>query len=424
MGGDGGGGVDLISGLSDDLLLRILALVPDARDVVRTHALSRRWRGLWTGVAALRFDSDSWPAAVCTEAGAAEQYLAFVDDVLTLRAKATTTRRCYAVQDLKISLDISQHETEELVPPSFEAAQGWTRYAVQHEVKSLVLDLYLVWPYVHRLPEEDDDDEDVEDTIPAMALDDLARSAKLETLHLTLGGAKLRLLSSSSTVVFSSLTDVLLEDIIVEGHLLSRLVSPPCCPRLRKLHLKDLHLPRMMEELLLESDTLLELSLGMIQNMQSLELRTPSLQVLHVENCIDLEGFTVSAPRLEDLMFKAEQPLHIVDVHGHLSSVGTLKIQLYSHGNLDGDDNNDTSIHLLQCCWLTKYLEVSVEVLAVCRMYSCLVFSLFLLNSCARICTMDLICLKIVKKTIKMNHSHTLRFIFSLTMFSFPLSHS
>lgn len=125
--------------------------------------------------------------------------------------------------------------------------------------------------------------------------------------------------------------------------------------------------------------------------MQSLELRTPSLQVLHVENCIDLEGFTVSAPRLEDLMFKAEQPLHIVDVHGHLSSVGTLKIQLYSHGNLDVDDNNDTSIHLLQCCWLTKCLEVSVEVLAVCRMYSCLVFSLFLLNSCARICTMDLI---------------------------------
>jgi len=91
--GDGGVGGDLISSLPDDLL-------PDTRDVVRTHALSRRWRGLWTGVPALRFNSVRWPA-VRREAGAGEQYLAFVDDALMLRAKATR-RRC-AVKDLVIS---------------------------------------------------------------------------------------------------------------------------------------------------------------------------------------------------------------------------------------------------------------------------------------------------------------------------------
>jgi len=85
-------------------------------------------------------------------------------------------------------------------------------------------------------------------------------------------------------------------------------------------------------------------------------------------------------------MFKeAEQSLRIVDIHDHLSSVGTLRIQLHSHGDYDGDDKNDTSVHLLQCCRLTKNLKVYLEVLEVCRMYSWLVFSFFLFffaNSC------------------------------------------
>ncbi|RLM56230.1 hypothetical protein C2845_PM10G03490 [Panicum miliaceum] len=51
------GDADLISGLDDDVLLRVLGLAGDARDAARTGALSRRWLGLWTRAPALRFAS-------------------------------------------------------------------------------------------------------------------------------------------------------------------------------------------------------------------------------------------------------------------------------------------------------------------------------------------------------------------------------
>jgi hypothetical protein len=51
------GGDDLISRLSDDVIVSILGLVGDAREVVRMGVLSRRWRGLWTRVPVLHLDS-------------------------------------------------------------------------------------------------------------------------------------------------------------------------------------------------------------------------------------------------------------------------------------------------------------------------------------------------------------------------------
>jgi len=236
--GDSGGvgGVDLISGLNDDLLLRILDLVPDAENGVRTHALSRRWRGLWTGVAALRFDFSSW-RKLCRSDAAAERYIAFVNGALALRA--TAAKEPAFVEDLAISFDISEQETGQLVPLSVEAAQGWIRYAVQHAVKSFILKLMLPWQWRFDL---DRDDNDIEH--PVMTLDEMDNNfAKMETMHLRLGGAELRL--PCSTVVFPSLIDLSLEDIEVPaggGYLLSRLVSSACCPRLHKLRLQQLKL--------------------------------------------------------------------------------------------------------------------------------------------------------------------------------------
>ncbi|CAD6262292.1 unnamed protein product [Miscanthus lutarioriparius] len=347
--GGGGGDVDLISSLNDDLILRILDLVPEAENVVRTHALSRRWRGLWTGVAALRFDFDS-RRKLCRSDAAAERYIAFVNGALALRA--TAAKEPAFVEDLAISFDIDKL-SEQLVPLSVEAAQGWIRYAVQHAVKSLIFKLTLPWrPFVER---------------PVMTLDERDSYADTEIMHLKLAGAELWL--PSSTVVFSSLTDLSLVDIVVPaggGHLLSRILSSACCPRLHKFWLQRV-LWTTEELLLIESDTLLELSLKAIFKLQFLELRTPSLRALCVENCFDLDLFMVSAPRLENLiaMCSAKRPFRRIDVHCHLSSVETLKIQLFSRGGTEtgyNEDVNDGSIHLLQCCRSTRCLEVSFKV--------------------------------------------------------------
>ncbi|ESQ47184.1 hypothetical protein EUTSA_v10028200mg [Eutrema salsugineum] len=48
--------MDRISELPDDLLLRVLSLLPDAKDVVSTMVLSKRWQFLWMSVPRLVYD--------------------------------------------------------------------------------------------------------------------------------------------------------------------------------------------------------------------------------------------------------------------------------------------------------------------------------------------------------------------------------
>jgi hypothetical protein len=157
--------VDRISGLDDDVLLHILSLVGDARDAVRTGALSRRWLGLWTRVPALRFASRSVSTADL------ERFVSFVNGVLARRSQSDC-----AIESLAISYAAdNEHSSlgnrmprflcawQRVIPPpctiytdsarklmvaSVDAVQGWIRYAVQHRVKSLDVDLSL--PSAHR----------------------------------------------------------------------------------------------------------------------------------------------------------------------------------------------------------------------------------------------------------------------------------
>lgn len=107
---------------------------------------------------------------------------------------------------------------------------------------------------------------------------------------------------------------------------------------------------------MIDAGALMELTLK-IDDLRLLELRTPSLRVL----CLDeLDGLAVSAPRLHNLTSRVRHPLRI-DKDDGLLSVIRLTIELKSHG-YQYDGTNDGAIRLLQCCRLTTHLEVHLQV--------------------------------------------------------------
>ncbi|CAL5030045.1 unnamed protein product [Urochloa decumbens] len=203
-----------------------------------------------------------------------------------------------------------------------------------------------------------------------MALDQLPSSAALETLRLAIGHAMVQL---PATAVFSSLTDLSLERMAVSidgGQLLTRFLSPACCPRLKKLRMRKLRLKHagMDKSLLsLEAGELSELSLESMEDPLCLELRTPNLRILQIA-CSSIEELAVySAPRLEILKFPDQLPDRVDVVDGELPRLRILRIvRLRSHSCyydiIAPELLNDDAIHLLQCCKSVRRLHVSLNI--------------------------------------------------------------
>jgi hypothetical protein len=184
------------------VLLRVLGLVADVRDEARMAALSRRWVRLWTRAPALRFASRPVPGAAVSAAercAAVERYVSFVNGILARRA---TQSDGAAIESLAISCNRdastgadSDHDLERrlMMTAAVDAAQGWIRHAFQHGVRSLILDMHLM-PARPKLcgGVREDDEEDHGAEKPAVLLpDDLRSPARLETMRLSLGGARL-----------------------------------------------------------------------------------------------------------------------------------------------------------------------------------------------------------------------------------------
>ncbi|PUZ62085.1 hypothetical protein GQ55_4G329400 [Panicum hallii var. hallii] len=369
------GDADLISGLDDDVLLRVLGLVGDARDAARTGALSRRWLGLWTRAPALRFASQPggfWRAAPAS-AASLERYAASVDAALARRARSGC-----AIERLSIAYAAgSEHypveqpsfadaaelwipcprdtETErileQLMPASVRAARGWIGYAFRHGVKSFDLDLQLPLVLPNFLRERDGVEEvELDDELPS--------AVRLETMRLALGGAQLRL---PAAMTFASLTNLSLERIRIAAGgaaLLGHLVSSATCPRLQKLRVRWIYLPAFHEEMAIEADVLSELWMEDVRILMSLKLRTPRLRVLHIYKCSHV-ALRISAPRLEELgiIFRPACPPRWLEIDVDLPCVRSLKICLWSHlSRLSGDreaENDKYMLLLRQCSSLT-----------------------------------------------------------------------
>ncbi|CAL5030044.1 unnamed protein product [Urochloa decumbens] len=319
--------VDKTGRLSDDVLVRILERVPDARDLLRTGALARRWRGLWTRVPALRFACSTRPEFRSAAGG--KLFVAFVDDALALRA----AQREPGLEHLAISFiteaedfRISGEDLQRLVPLLIGAGQGWIHHAVgQQALKSFDLEI--------RLPDYDVCHRPKPKVL--MGLDCLPSSATLVTMRLALDGALVQL---PATAVFK----VRLMHLGIHENVWS---EGPMIMSLEAAALSELSMEKM------------DVAVAHI-----LQLKTPNLQVLSMNSCI-MAALIISAPnKLEELYFTSHNDYGI-DVDCELPRVWSLKAELCSRGRHDDDDIDIDTIRLLQnCSESVRRLELSLHV--------------------------------------------------------------
>uniref|UniRef100_A0A0E0MN30 F-box domain-containing protein n=1 Tax=Oryza punctata TaxID=4537 RepID=A0A0E0MN30_ORYPU len=190
--------VDLISQLNDDVLLRILSLLPSARDVARTTVLSKRWRHLCGIAPCLRFavglgsfaeddEDEEEHDARCHDA--ARRLIAGVDTSLVRRglaaAEGTGGHDVDVLEILLVYTDdfehswckrepvgkrfyFNDHHHEADITPSL--VDSWLRFAEHHVTGSFVLELPLnaaaaaAQDKEEETREQDDQEEEVDGT--------------------------------------------------------------------------------------------------------------------------------------------------------------------------------------------------------------------------------------------------------------------
>uniref|UniRef100_A0A0E0I4S3 FBD domain-containing protein n=1 Tax=Oryza nivara TaxID=4536 RepID=A0A0E0I4S3_ORYNI len=373
--------VDLISELNDDVLLRILGLLPSARDVARTAVLSKWWRHLCGIAPCLRFDVSS--SARCHDA--ARRLIAGVDACLA-RRRGGGAANAADVDVLEISLvytdtSESKHGTFKRVPvgkrfyfhdhrheadvtPSL--VDSWLRFAERHVKGSFVLEVPLnaaAAAALDRAEETSTAEQDYqEEESPAPELEEeevveLPATSRAEAMSITLGGANTAV-PIAGAGAFHALTDFTLCRAKInaydDGDLrLGHLLSSPCCPRLRRLELR--HVAGLIRLHLDAADALEELRLVYLPDLLRLHVDAPGLRLLRVGHCDNLPcsgdpaPVRVSAPRLEALAWDRLECIACREVIATATVRHLKKIYLFSHGG-DDDETNVAAVRLLKSC--------------------------------------------------------------------------
>ncbi|XP_048556461.1 putative F-box/FBD/LRR-repeat protein At4g03220 [Triticum urartu] len=263
------GGIDRISGLTDDLLGHILSFMP-VWDAVRLSALSRRWRGAWAHAPVLNISDKQHP----------DRFLEF--------AGAALAR--YGQPDIP-SLAVTIGRRSSLGP----ATAAWLRGAMEHVVGSIRVQVDRHTPPLDQLV--------------------LPRSLRATAMTLDLSGDVLSkgvlvLPEPAEPAAFRRMTELSLSNVRlqVQPDRLGEFLSS-CFPQLRKLRLRKVcnvaAEPRLWP-LMLDMDMLEELEVDSIHQLTMLQVVAAKLRLLIVRHCFESLAvlradivFKVSAPGLE-----------------------------------------------------------------------------------------------------------------------------
>ncbi|KAK3126298.1 hypothetical protein QOZ80_7AG0554490 [Eleusine coracana subsp. coracana] len=316
------GEIDRISALPHNVLHVILGRLGYAPAITRTAVLSRRWRHVWTGAKSLTFkDSDKYLIN-------RSDFVGFVDWALAQRA---------ADADME-SLKIEFTNNKLQAPASPEKVSEWLRYATQHVVQSVVIDIGN-YDLSSRKKQQQ------------QAVVEVPSHGKAASIFLVLPNHRFQLLphNNPAGARHEALTKLELFSLSFssDGRELTDFVSF-CCPRLRRLLVCG---PNGLRRLTLRSNSLEDFSISAAAELQTLDVAAPNLRVFYMCLCFtyrkiygnnsneyvdgtDDKLVRIMAPKLEEIvsMYNSRRSPADLDIHDLTSVRRLTDLHLDMHG--------------------------------------------------------------------------------------------
>ncbi|CAN6205298.1 unnamed protein product [Urochloa humidicola] len=312
---------DRLSSLPDDLIGRILSLLPTPQAVL-TSQLSRRWRRAWAHVGALNL---SVRDCARRGRGARTRFRALAREALLRFPTA-------GIPSISVEVD------------DIAGDEWWYREAMGRAVGSVRVTSLRALMGGLELP-------------PCARAEALAVSSPRTVLALP----------DPAPAAFGRLGELSLSLVRVERHLGEFLSS--CCPRLRTLRLRSVRGPGV-RRLALRTDALEVLDVSSVDDLTSLDVSAANLRCLSVRSCFLRSPaaaaaggeVAVSAPRIEVLRWHRSYPKQLIFRSGLGNARwlgGPLKLPaLGPRHQLDAP----YTLQLLHTCSLARHLDLELVV--------------------------------------------------------------